>query len=125
MPVIEHAVSVYKTWHRYRLDFPKSARYTLGDKIDHTFVRSLELLYIASYQNKEEKLPTLRGAVRSIDTLKFFLRVAWELRALDTKKYAVLSETMDELGRMVGGWKKGLEKKQKPTPGAVARELEN
>jgi hypothetical protein len=41
--------------------------------------------------------------------LKFLLRVAWETRSLDTKKYADLSEEMLELGRMIGGWKRGLE----------------
>ena len=111
LPVINHAGAVYKTWHQYRSDLPKSARYTLGDKIDTTFIRALEFLYIASYQSKTEKLPTLRSAIRAIDVLKFFLRIAWELHVLDTKKYANVSEEVEELGRMVGGWKKGLESK--------------
>ncbi len=51
------------------------------------------------------------AAIRRIDALKFLLRVAWELRALDDKKYATLSEGVQELGRMVGGWKKGLQTK--------------
>lgn len=109
--MIEHATAVYKLWHEYRNDFPKSSRYTLGDKIDSTFIQILELLFVASYQNKNEKLPTIRAAVRRMDILKFFCRIAWELRALDNKKYALLSEKMDELGRMIGGWKKGLEAK--------------
>ena len=111
LPVIEHALAVYKLWHGYRNDFPKSSRYTLGDKIDATFVLILEYLFIASYQGRNGKLPTILIAVRKIDLLKFFLRIAWELQALDTKKYALLSERADELGRMVGGWKKGLEAK--------------
>ncbi|OGG52119.1 hypothetical protein A2704_01240 [Candidatus Kaiserbacteria bacterium RIFCSPHIGHO2_01_FULL_54_36b] len=98
-------------WHGYRNDFPKSSRYTLGDKIDSTFIHILECLFIASYQSKTEKLPMIRVAVRKTDVLKFFLRVAWELRALDNRKYALLSEKTDELGRMIGGWKKGLESK--------------
>ena len=108
MPVIEHAVAVYKLWHGYRNDFPKSSRYTLGDKIDATFIQILELLFVASYQGKSEKLPTISSAVRKTDILKFLLRIAWELRALDNKKYALLSEKTDELGRMIGGWRKGL-----------------
>ena len=111
MPVIEHALAVYKLWHGYRNDFPKGARYTLGDKIDTLFIQLLELLFVASYQGKVEKLPTIRAAVRRMDVLKFFLRVAWELNALDNKKYALLSEKCGELGRMIGGWKKGLEQK--------------
>ena len=108
MPVIEHGVSVCKLWNAYREDFPRSARYTLGDRIDILFVHILELLFTASYQSKDAKLPTLDMAVRKTDVLKFLLRVAWELRALDTKKYAALSEKLDEFGRMIGGWRKGL-----------------
>ena len=66
---------------------------------------------MASYQSKSDKLPTILVAVRKTDLLKFFLRIAWELRALDDKKYVLISEKTDELGRMIGGWKKGLESK--------------
>ena len=108
LPLIEHGVSVYKLWHGYREDFPKASRYTLGDRIDILFVHILELLFTAGYQSKEAKLPTLDAAQRKIDVLKFLLRIAWELKALDTKKYTVLSEKFDEFGRMLGGWRKGL-----------------
>jgi hypothetical protein len=90
---------------------PKKCRYTLGDRIDNLFIQMLEYLFVASYQNKNEKLPTIIAALRKTDVLKFLLRVAWELNALDTKKYAAISEDMQELGRMIGGWKKGLESK--------------
>ena len=82
----------------------------------------LECLYVASYQSKQEKLPTIMLAVRKNDVLKFFLRIAWELRALDNKKYALISEKADELGRMIGGWKKGLEAKT-PTQSAGERKV--
>ena len=114
MPVIEHAVAVYKLWYEYRGDFPKAARYVLGDKIDSLFVQLLELLLVANYQNKTDKLPTIRSAVRRMDVLKFFLRIAWEIGALENKRYALLSEKADALGRMIGGWKKGLETKTPP-----------
>jgi len=111
LPVVEHTVAVYKLWQGYRNDFPKGSRYTLGDKIDATFIQILECLFVASYQSKQDKLPTILIAVRKTDLLKFFLRIAWELHALDNKKYVLISEKTDELGRMIGGWKKGLEAK--------------
>lgn len=86
-------------------------RYTLAEKIDITFLNILEYLFIAGYQNKNEKLPTIRLALRKSDLLKFFLRISWELHGLDNKKYILISEKVEELGRMVGGWKKGLETK--------------
>ncbi len=34
----------------------------------------------------------------------------WETKSLDTKKYATLSEKMDEIGKMLGGWQGQLAK---------------
>lgn len=90
---------------------PKKSRYVLGDKIDARFVQVLELLYVASYQSPAEKLPTLERALTGVDTLKFLLRVAWEVQALDNKKYISLSEKLAGVGREVGGWRKGLQSK--------------
>lgn len=114
LPVIEHLVTVYKLWYGYRDHFPKKSRYTLGDKMDAVFVEVLELLCIASYESKEKKIPTLERALRGIDVLKFFARVAWELTILDNQKYIELSKGLEEVGRMAGGWKKGLQSKTPP-----------
>lgn len=119
LPVIEHILGVYKKWHQYRDGLPKKCRYTLGDKIDTRFIQVLEFLYIASYQGKTEKLPTLEKALTGVDVLKFLLRLAWEVRALNDKKYTDLSEGLDEAGRQIGGWKKGLQTK---TPATTAGE---
>lgn len=109
--MINHALSIYKLWQDYRNNFPKSVRYTLAEKIDTTFLNILEYLFIASYQNKDAKLPTISLALRKTDLLKFFLQISWEIHSLDNKKYILISEKVGELGRMIGGWKKGLETK--------------
>lgn len=111
LPVIEHMLSVYKTWYAYRDSIPKKSRYTLGDKIDARFVQVLELLQIATYQSPTEKLHTLERALSGVDTLKFFLRIAWEVRVFDDKKYVALSTGLNEVGRQIGGWRKGLQTK--------------
>ncbi len=65
-------------------------------------------MFAASYLAKETKLPYLQKAVTKLDLLKFFLRISWEVKALDIKKYIVLSEKLDEIGRMLGGWIKQI-----------------
>lgn len=104
-------LTVYKTWYTYRDGIPKKSRYTLGDKIDSRFIQVLELLYVASYQGTSEKLPTIERALSGVDILKFLLRIGWELRVFDDKKYTTLSEGLNEVGRQVGGWRKGLQTK--------------
>jgi hypothetical protein len=43
-----------------------------------------------------------------IDALKFFLKLAWETKLLDHKRYAVLAGPLSETGKMLGGWRKHL-----------------
>lgn len=111
LPVLEKTKTAYKLWFIYRDTFPKKSRYTLGDKIDSYFLDILELLHIATYQIPKDKIITLRKTILRLDSLKFFLMIAWETKLLDTNKYAILSEHLHELGKIVGGWKKGLEAK--------------
>lgn len=108
LPVVDHALAVYKLWYQHIDHLSKKARYSLGDKIGSLLIEILELLFIASYKNREEKSSTLETATRKIDLLKFFLQITWEVQALDDKKYIALSEQIQELGKMVGGWKKSL-----------------
>ena len=62
----------------------------------------------AAYSDKIEKLISLKDASVKLDLLKFFLQIAWEIRSLDNKKYIQLSERLDEIGKMLGGWIKVL-----------------
>lgn len=110
LPIIQRFVEVYKLWDEFRKYFPKNSRYTLGTKIDSLFIDTIELVFVASSLNREQKLPVLQKASSRLDLLKFFLQVSWELKILDNKKYIAISEPLDEIGRMLGGWIKGLQK---------------
>lgn len=111
LSLIQKLVATYKLWHEYISNFPRTLRYTLGVKIDFSFIDTIEYIFIASYLPNQEKLPVLAKSITKLDLVKFFLQIAWELHALDNRKYITISEKLDEVGRMLGGWKKGLEKK--------------
>ena len=108
MPVLQKLVAAYKLWQAYLLHFPKTSRYTLGEKIDSLFVEIIENIIIASYLSRQEKLPYLKKGLVKLDVLKFFLQAAWEINALDNKKFIALSEKLMEIGRMLGGWNKQI-----------------
>ena len=88
--------------------FPKDARYTLGNKIDDRFLDLMEVLFRASVSRDKEKL--LEETSVTLNVLKFLLRVSWEIKAMDNKKYILLSERLDEIGKMLGGWQKYFSK---------------
>lgn len=110
LPIIQHLISTYKVWHEFLPHIPKDARYTLGIKIDNLFVETTELIFTASYLSKNQKLPYLQKAAAKLDLVKFFLQILWEIKALDNKKYIRLSEKLDGIGKMLGGWNRQLSK---------------
>lgn len=43
-----------------------------------------------------------------VDSLRFFMQLCWELKLLPTKNFTVIGQEIEEVGKMVGGWRKGL-----------------
>ena len=98
-------------WYGYYQILPRVHRYTLGERIDFLFIELMEAITCASFSLKNEKTPFLRIAIRKLDALKILLLVLWETKSLDTKKYVTLSAPLEEVGRMLGGWLRGIETK--------------
>lgn len=117
--VLTKTKEVYSLWFKALADFPKVYRYNLGGKIEDYFLTLLENIFITVYLSREKKQAQLALAILKLDNLKFFLQLAWENKCLSNNKYAELSEKINEIGRMLGGWKKGLETK---TPSQWAKE---
>ena len=109
--VLLKAKDAYGSWFKIVADFPKTYRYTLGGKIDDYFLEMLECIFTTLYLSPERKIPRIETSISKLDGVKFFLQLAWENKCIPNEKYVALSAQLNEIGRMLGGWKKGLEKK--------------
>lgn len=78
------------------------------------FIEIIEAVSAAAFLSREEKLSYVRLATRKVDTLKLLCMILWETKSLDTKKYIALSEMLDEIGKMLGGWNGQLAKNSTP-----------
>src|SRR3989344_360285 len=114
LPVLERIKQSYLLWHEYHSTLPKIHRYTIGEKIDTLFIEIIEATSSAVFLRREEKLPYLRLAIQKTDALKLLLMVLWESKSLDTNKYAALSATLEEIGKMLGGWNGQLQNQNSP-----------
>ena len=114
LSLLEKMKSAYVLWYGYYQTLPKIHRHTLGQRIDELFIESIESIALASFLKREEKQPYVRLAIRKVDTLKILLMVLWETKSLDNKKYIAMSEKIDEIGRMLGGWNGQLMKNSTP-----------
>ena len=106
LPILQKLIAVYKQWQSFIHHLPKQTRYTLGEKIDILFIEVFELIVTARYLPQNKKSSIIEQASLKLDVLKFLLEVSWEIKNLDTKKYILLSKSLDEIGKILGGWKK-------------------
>jgi hypothetical protein len=84
--------------------FPRSQKFTLGDRIQNQALDILEALIEATYTR--DRLQHLRRANLGIEKLRFLFRLAADLRVLDRRRYEFVARTLDETGRSVGAWAK-------------------
>jgi hypothetical protein len=82
--------------------FPRSHKFTTGDRIQTLALDVLESLIEATYT--KERLQHLRNANMGIEKLRFLFRLATDLRLLDRRRYEHAARTLDETGRLIGGW---------------------
>jgi len=110
--VLTKAKEAYQVWHPNLVNLNRLERYTLGAKIDEIFSSLLELTFRATFAyDKFEKLSLVGQTIAKNDILKFFLQIAWEQKIIDHKNYGSLILNLEEIGRMLGGWKKSLQEK--------------
>jgi hypothetical protein len=115
LPVLQKTSDAYKLWQNILTTFPKVLKYSLGQKIDSGLIDAIELILTAGFAAKNHKLAIVQKASIKLDAVKFFLQIAWELKALDNKKFAAISVPLVEIGKMLGGWQKQLLKETPPS----------
>jgi len=92
----------------YRKLIPKQDRYTIFERSENIILFVLENIMQASSESKQEKLPTLEKTSTKLNMLRVFIRLMKDTKTIDTKKYLILENAVDEIGRMLGGWIKSI-----------------
>ena len=82
--------------------FPRNFKFTLGDRIIATAIEALDHLIAATYSR--ERIANLSAANLALERLRFFMRLASDLRIIDLRRYEHAARLIDETGRLIGGW---------------------
>mgnify|MGYP001564978536 CR=1 FL=1 len=86
--------------------FPKEQRFLLAERIENGLLDILELLIEASFS--KEKLEILRKVNLKLEKLRFLIRISKDMRFINIKSYEFSSRSINEIGKMVGGWIKAV-----------------
>lgn len=104
LPIIQRVYDFYKLFYQYLDHFPKKSRGVLGQKIETIILELLESITRASFAKLNFKSSDLQTASIKLDFLKILVRLSYELRVIDQKKYLTMEEKLIEIGKMLGGW---------------------
>ena len=108
IPIFKKTYELYKTFYGFRNVIPKQDRYTLWQRCENLILDILENILWASQLPKGEKTPILEKTSLRLNFLRVFIRLSKETKMLDNKKYVLLQESVDEIGRMLGGWLRSI-----------------
>jgi hypothetical protein len=114
LPLLQKIKAAYLIWFDYYQKLPKLHRHTIGARVDTLWIEIMEATAEAAFLPRVEKQPYVRLAIRKTETLVLLLMVLWETESLNNKQYIALSEKVDEIGRMLGGWNGQLQKQNSP-----------
>lgn len=111
IPIFKKTYELYKTFYSYRNTVAKQDRFTIYQRCENLILDVLEGVLNASQLSKSEKLPVLEKVSLKLNFLRVFLRLTKEVKVIDAKKYMLLQEIIDEIGRMLGGWIKSTKER--------------
>jgi len=86
--------------------FPRDQKFVLGDRIEVKLLEVQESCLRAYYGR--EKRTHLLEANLTLEVTRHLIRLAHALRYFSNHSYAVVSEKVDVVGRMIGGWLRAL-----------------
>jgi hypothetical protein len=82
--------------------YPKSERMIIGNQTKQCLLDLLKNVVLA--YGKALKLPHLQEASAQLDLLRLLIRLSVDLRYTSIKQYEYVSNLVNEVGRMLGGW---------------------
>jgi hypothetical protein len=104
IPVVIKLFYLYGETHKLIFKFPKHERYSLGEKIESSILKSIEIFISINQISKYEKEKYLIKANSKIELLKILYRLCLNCETIEPGQYLEIEKRLQEIGRMTQGW---------------------
>ncbi len=102
--VFQKAYDFLKWIHVLAGKYPKAEKFVLAQRTENA---ALDLLAaVVEANTSRDKTAALTKALLAFEILKIWLRLGFEFRFMSLKQYEAGSRSLDEIGRLLGGWNK-------------------
>jgi hypothetical protein len=102
-----------KMLYTMRTSVAKEARYLLWKQCEELSMELLMGVIPLTSVGDEERLRQLAALDLKNEQLKVVIRLTYELKVIDSKKLVAIAQCIVDTGRMIGGWMKHIQKKDK------------
>lgn len=106
--MFQETYDLLKRIHVLRNKFSKSEKYSLGQSLEESVLQSLQEIIEAGLQKPEWKIAAIEKSLRCVERTKILVRLAGDLNQFHERDTLELQETIQKIGRMLGGWKKSI-----------------
>lgn len=84
--------------------FPRNVRFTVSDRMFNVILDVSDLIVTAIYSRERKEV--LDRINLHLERLRVYIRLCHDRRYISTKQYGHISVQINEVGSMVGGWRK-------------------
>ena len=114
MPVLAKIQTLYKQWMHVHRKIPRTERFGIGARLDAALLDLLMTIRRAGFASGERKLTLLEFAVGKVDDIRFLFHLLWETGLIGNEQFARFGENIEDMGKDIGGWRKGVLAKTPP-----------
>ncbi len=87
------------------LKFPKAQRFLLAERLSRMMLDFYDTILEAVIET-EQQTEQLRRADKQLTKIRLYIRLSYDLRCINLGQLEHASRSVDELGRLLGGWQK-------------------
>lgn len=88
--------------------FPRDQKFLIADRMQNMVSDVLEIFIEAYYSSGKGKKAKLLQANIYLEKLRYYVRLCHELGFYNSRKYAIIMEKIQEIGKINGGWIKSI-----------------
>lgn len=106
LPVYKATYDLLLAIFRFKKDFGKEYKYTVGESLKKETIELLTLIYRANV--KRDKQEVLQEARERIEVIRLFIRLMKDMQQISVKQFIQINEVVENVSKQLSGWQKAM-----------------
>lgn len=107
-PIVQQSYQLCRLIHESTRHIAKAERFTVWQRCTNLSLELLETILIVGHLAPDGRKQQLIRASAKLDILRLLIRLAFDVKAIDQRRYLALQLEVDKIGKMLGGWLRSI-----------------